>query len=514
MSFTSLKRLSVLTCAVSLLGGCATVDTKGPVVEATETLAKGPQHAPFVSITSFSHALRCMDDQMIIYGVRDLSVLVEDLVDKTEKVNAGTKDMLISAVSDMSRRSRAVRLVTFGADSGNLANFLYNAEIKDAYSVVPEYDIRGSISQFDDNVAKKQVDGALTIGRFGIGAASTGGTSILGLDLTVISTRDYSVIPGVTARNQVVIFKEGQGVDAEASLSKLGVNFSLTMTRNEGQAQALRTLVELAAVELFGKLKKVPYWRCLGADPTNQAIKNEIYDWHYSMATHGELVPYMQKQLRLREFYNGPIDGQVNDDFVQAVLDYREALGLSREPSIDLAFFSAYLNADHREVREQVVQRMQQQATVRPVAAQALPTPLQISVNVPGKQGVFRAGEAINLEILTNRDAHVYCYLQDEHAQVQRFYPNRFQADSFVAAGSPLRVPGAMRFQIVANDKGVAERVACFATDADVIAKLAPAIAGTDFENLAEPSLERVRAEFSRVSNGSMAEGYYHVEIR
>lgn len=503
-----IRALPALICAISVLGGCATIDTKGPVIEATETLSKGPQHAPFVSITNFSHALRCMDDLMIVYGVRDLSVLVEDLVDKTEKVNAGTKDMLISAVSDMSRRSRAVRLVTFGADSGNLANFLFNAEIKDAYSVIPDYDIRGSISQFDDNVAKKQVDGAFTFSNFGIGAAATGGTSILGLDLTMISTRDYAVIPGVTARNSVVIFKEGKGADAEASISKLGINFSMTVTRNEGQAQALRTLVELAAVELFGKLKKIPYWTCLGANPSNPSIQNEMYDWHYSMVTHGEFIGYMQKQLRLRGVYNGPLDGQSNQAFADAVVTYRRALGMSPEPSLELDFFKAYLNADHRAIEE------------RPILAQATPAPdsnqppLQLSVTVPGKTGKFGAGEPINLEIMANRDAHVYCYLRDESAQVQRFYPNRFQEDSFVAAGRPLRVPGAMRFQIVANDKGVSETVACFATDQDVMTRLSPAVAGTDFENLANPSLDRLRAEFARVSEGTVAEGIYHVEIR
>ena len=40
------------------------------------------------------------------------------------------------------------------------------------------------------------------------------------------------------------------------------------------------------------------------------------------------------------------------------------------------------------------------------------------------------------------------------------------------------------------------------------------AVAGVDFENLANPSLDRLRDEFARVSEGTMAEGVYHVEIR
>ncbi len=65
-----------------------------------------------------------MDYLFIDYGVRDLSMLVEELVDQTKKVNAGTRDMLITAVSDMTRRSRAIRVNAFGKDATNVISFL------------------------------------------------------------------------------------------------------------------------------------------------------------------------------------------------------------------------------------------------------------------------------------------------------------------------------------------------------------------------------------------------------
>jgi hypothetical protein len=496
--------VTLLSAAIALLSGCSTIDTKGPVLETTETVKKGPEARPALAITSFTHGLRCMDDLMIVYGVRDLSMLVEDLVDNTKKVDAGTKDMLISAVSGMSRRSRAIRLVTFGADSGNLANFLFNAENKNAYAVIPDYDIRGSVSQLDENLARKEVDGALNISRFGIGAAKTGSTSILGVDLTMISTSDYSVIPGVTSSNSVVIFKEGSGVDSEADFNKWGINFSMTLSRSEGKAQALRTLIQLASIELVGKVSKTPYWQCVGADTTNPAIRNEIYDWYYAMATSGEIYSYMQNQLRLRGYYQGPVDGADRPEFQRAVVEYRQALGLSAEPALDLDFFTAYLAADHRKV---VAQHPPQE----PVAESAAAAPLQLAIrNITG--GKPRRGQPVDLEVATSRDAHVYCYLRDENAQLQRFFPNRFRPDSLIQASAPLRVPGAMKFQILASEKGKPETVACFATDQDVLAQLPPTIAGADFENLSDPSLERLRAAFSGVTDSKMAEGYYHVE--
>ena len=500
------KTLFALALAASALGGCSTFDTKGPVIEAAEELKTGPEQSPFVTITGFSSALQCMDNSMIVYGVRDLSVLVEDIVDNTKKVDAGTKDMLVSAVSSMSRRSRAIRLVTFGADASNLANFLFNAEQKGAYAVVPDYDIRGSISQFDDNIAKKQIDGALGISRIGIGAAKTGNVSILGLDLTMISTRDFSVIPGVTARNSVMIFKEGAGVDGEAEFNKWGINFSMTLTRNEGKAQALRNLVELAAIELVGKVSKTPYWKCLGAKTSNPAIQREVNDWFYSMAADGSLYPYMQHQLRSRGYYNGPVDGGDHPTFMRAIVEYREVLGLSGEARLDLEFFQAYLDADHVLL-----------ANTNPppsrVPVQAATTPLRIDVLSANGARRYRPGDPVDIEVLTNRDAHVYCYLQDETQKIQRFFPNRFQRDSLIRAGRPLRMPGDMKFRFIANRHSINEVVACFAAEHDIMPDLSPAIAGSDFAPLPGANLESLRAAYHAAAKGRLAEGVFHVSF-
>ena len=84
------------------------------VAETARTMRAGPASAPARNITNFSDALRCMDGLFITYGIRDVAVMVEDLDDKTKKVTAGTKDMLISAISTMTRRSRAWRATMTG----------------------------------------------------------------------------------------------------------------------------------------------------------------------------------------------------------------------------------------------------------------------------------------------------------------------------------------------------------------------------------------------------------------
>ena len=83
----------------------------------------------------------------------------------------------------------------------------------------------------------------------------------------------------------------------------------------------------------------------------------------------------------------------------------------------------------------------------------------------------FKPGERVRLMVTTSHDAHVYCYLQDETRRILRFYPNRFSKSAAVKADAPLEIPGKMRFEIVANTRNVAETIACFASERDVMAQ-------------------------------------------
>lgn len=507
---------SILSAVIALaLAGCASLDTERVVREKIQTAKTGPQTAPYRSITSFSNGLRCMDTLMLEYGVRDVAVIVEDLADQTKKINAGTKDMLISAVSDMTRRSRAIRLVAYGQDSGNTIGFLYQALKRDQYAVIPPFALRGSISQFDDTVVRRNLDAGINLDRVAISGAATSQASVLGIDLTMLSTGDLSVLPGVGSRNSVILFKQGKGYDGEAQIRKFGINFSLSTATQEGQAQAVRTLVELASIELFGRLAKVPYWSCIGASDSDEAVQSEMRDWYESMAANpNEIIAYYQHQMRTRRVYDGPVDGIVNPQIKESVARYREALGLSREAKLTFDFFKAYLITDHEKVTAKVEPVPAAAAAPAGPATAAAPTPpasLALKVGSLGDARVFAAGEPVRLRVQPSRDAHVYCYHQDENQQISRFFPNRFQKDSRVAAVQGLQLPGAMRFEIRMNAKASQETVACFATEQDVLANLPAPLRSGDFEPVKAASLEQIRDAFVAVTQGAMAQEYFHV---
>jgi hypothetical protein len=446
--------------ATLLLAACATTGgspegAAGPVSTTPATSVFGP-------------ALRCMDALLLEHGVRDLSVIVEDLADPAQqKAQAGTKELLVTAVSDMTQRSRAIRLVAANADYGQTVAAMNQAQKREPYAVTPQFALRGTL---------RTLDGARSVS----------------LDLTLLTTQDMSVVPGTATRNTAVLR------NGNAELAKFGQTIAVPAG---GVTQAQRALVELGVVELFGRLGRVPYWSCLGASADNPAVAAEIQDWYDAMAARpAEIVTYFQQQLRVRQAYDGPIDGTVSNDFKDAVVRTRGALGLSREPKLSLDLFKAYLGADIAALQT----KLRAAAPAAPAPAASLPAlTLQVASSADGRR--LAKGEAVQLSIRPSRDAHVYCYLQDEKRQVTRFFPNRFQRDSRVAPATGLQLPGSQKFELTMNTRGVPETVACFATERDVLAELPPGVNGNDFQPLPAATLDQVRQAFVKVSGGTLA---------
>jgi len=239
-----MQRLCCLLAA-ALLTACAA--PLPPVKKDVAAAAAPPQSAPQRNVTGFSDALRCMDNLYLAYGTRDVSVLLEDLTDTTKKVSAGTRDMMMSAISDMTRRSRAIQVVAFGQDANNVVAFLNSAQQRGAFAVVPQFDLRGSITQLDESVLRRQADGGVSIGSaLSVGSSRSRQLNVLGLDVAMVRTSNLTLVPGVVSKNLTTIIKEGDALDSQSTISKVGINFSTSFQRTDGTAQALRNMVELS----------------------------------------------------------------------------------------------------------------------------------------------------------------------------------------------------------------------------------------------------------------------------
>lgn len=506
------KKFSILLpLLVSMQYGCATPTSDQLRADSEKFVAEvgvGTKAAPYRSVTNFTGTVRCMDTLLSNYGVKGISVLVEDLDDSTKKVSVGTRDMLLSTMSEMTRRSRAIKFIAYGGDQKNIVSFLAAADVKAAYTSVPQYDIRGSISQFDDNVIKNTADVGAGFSEFlTLGKSSSATAKILGLDLSVINTSDLSLVPGVYSRNAVVIFSQGDGIDTEARYNKFGLNYATSLARSEGTAVAVRNLIELASVELIGKLTKVPYWKCMSSSTKNDDVKAEVEDWFEGMANNpAELFAYFQYQLSNRGVYKGLVNGVPTPQLSVAIKQYKTAMGLPADSNLNTDFLAAYFDADH-DMAATRIEKMNQSHNSR--------APIKLKITQAGmSKQIYSRNEKVKLELSVGLPAYVNCYLVDANNTATRIYPNRFSQSAYLDDGKPLQFPDSSKFNIVANEQAKDEKITCFGTHRDVLPNLSQATRGVDLEPLGRNvSIQTIVAEFSKIGGEGMGMADFTVRV-
>jgi len=469
-------RATLVVAVSAALGGCAVMtDTRTPAVEVYGEVRTAPILPINRTVTSFNEGLRCMDGQLATYGV-GASLIVEDLNDRTQKVSAGTTDMFISAMSQMTRRSQAIRTVAFSDDTKNLTTFMSRAGSKEAFQLenIPTYAIRGSITQFDDNLAKKTVDGGVTLGIgqksfLGMGASKSSSINMVALDLAAVRAKDFSLVAGVNSRNSAAILQEGWGVDGEASYKKLGVNFMTSLSKSDGKTIALRNLVELSAIELMGKLNKVPYWKCLGVSSNQPDVIAEIEDWHQAMSA-GEKVAFYLRHFRAMGLV--PDDGAPVPGYIvkEALRSYFKALNLVYDGKFSLKLMRAHFDANQDQILPAAMAAMEDERRLR------LEIKVVLAAATSSTSGITDRGQA-KFSIFNNTDSFVYCFLQDEKKAVVRVFPNPWQPQALIPALQTLALPRAGSFNVISHPK-IAQTISCYTTRKDVTAHLPALLTG------------------------------------
>jgi curli biogenesis system outer membrane secretion channel CsgG len=505
-----MPKLALTLAAACLLGACAATPPRGAPTRPSvvvQPAPAGPKATPQRNVTPFADGLRCMDDMLYRFGVRDVSVMIEEMQDQSRRLGAGTRDMMVSAFADMTRRSRGVRLVTFGQDNQNVVQLLSIAQRLNDFKVVPQYDIRGSITQFDEDVERRQASLGATFGTlFGLRGAHTRQSSVLGFDASVVATADLSLVPGASSKNTVVVTREETSAgDGLAQIRNGSLNFSFAVGRSEGVAQSLRNMIELASIELTGKLLRLPYWTCLKIDENHPDVQREVEDWFLSMEGTPELARFFQEQLRFRRFYDGPADGKPNPAYVEALAAHRRALGLEGEGEPDLGLLRAFLT---RPIPKPPAKPFTAEKSASAEGAGAAPAaPPEIKLAVKLSKTKYRKGEPIEMTVTAAQPGYVYCYVQSPSTgKIQRIFPNRFARDPRVEAGTPLVLPGAQGFKVAAGADGVRQQaVGCLATEREVYNELPPPLRWGDFEDIRLGTFDDIREAFAQVAKGPVS---------
>jgi curli biogenesis system outer membrane secretion channel CsgG/peptidoglycan hydrolase-like protein with peptidoglycan-binding domain len=480
--------LAALT--VAGLAACASTPTPTPDVKPKSQ----PTARPVANMTSFSEALVCMDDLFYAYGVRDVRITTKGIPDATGEVKVGARDMLISAVSKMSVKSRAFTFVDYqtvfdpsGADAP-----LQRAQ---RLAITPSYYIRGAISQLDDGVVSKSMGGGLKVGGAGVGLNKDSTTSVVSLDMNVGEVEDGTILPGVSSNTSISVRRKSKGGDADARIQKNGAFFQFSYNQAEGMPQAVRTLIELNTIEVLGKLARVPYWRCLGLPQTNPDVRLEAQRFFLSMDDIAR-IQFVQRALSGAGLYQGKVDGVQGPMLDEAIGRFQADRGLVANRRIDFDLYQALIGSEIKLAGGAPLND-----PGRVIARKDVTAPLYISLSDDLELPAYQVGQPLRASARLNANGFLYCYYQDGLKQISRIFPNRFQPNAYVENGVPVRMPDPNAgFRIEFQNARANEFVVCFASAKE----LAQASQGPDLEPLNIKTLEDLRAAVLALAPGQV----------
>ncbi|WP_226858449.1 DUF4384 domain-containing protein [Diaphorobacter aerolatus] len=338
--------------------------------------------------------------------------------------------------------------------------------------------------------------------------------TVIGLEVHIGDFRTRTLIPGLDSANEVVIGGSGQGLDLAGRIGTYGVTFNVGRDYAIGAGGALRTLVDLATIELIGKWSRVPYWQCLTLDQTHPDFQRQMREWYVdsggvaqakliqsSLIAQGYLPPGIDVlDKESRELRDALGRFQTDNGIVPTgTMDFRTyERALNRFVTLDnsghlrqIGWTPSGPNGGEPESKSYMaylpvkgskeIQLTSLTAPEREIDVQ-IKNPL-----VPGEKPTFEVGEQVFASATVSRASHVYCYFNDAVGNVMRLTPNNTNRSSLVPANTVLRLPDWLvpnpAFIMDASQPGI-ERLACLATAEDVLDKLPAPLQGTGVVNI------------------------------
>jgi len=506
----------LLCCSLSaLLASCAGQQSSNTPADIAQ-----PQARPVHNLTSFDESLRCMDGLFLDHGVKDVVITSQGIPDATGEIRTGSKEMLISAISRMSTYSGAFRFVDYDQRQFDI-NELQKLVGFTKDFLVPNYYIRGAITQFDEQVVSDSQSGGLSLDVFDVGASQNKVTSLVSIDLNVGNLLTRQILTGTSATNTIAVSRTGKSADSSGSINKLslGFSFNVNMGRSEGMHQSVRTLLQLSAIESLGKLTEVPYWQCLGLGQTSTAMMEQAQGW-YARMSHLEQREFVQRALSGLGLYNGPIDGRPSVSLRESVGRYQAGKNLLADGNINFQLYASLISEDLAlgqapqqkngfiNATQALAKKGLKSASEPKSSNQGFKkdsAPLGLSLKTLENIGSYSKGDTLSITLHITDDAFAYCYYQDDQNTVVRLFPNRFQPNALIGAKVPLRIPGEKaRFEIALEQSGVEEEVLCLASQQELGIYLPKSLKGQDLSPLSVPSLNAVAEIFDSLGGNQV----------
>lgn len=514
----------VVMAGVALsISACATNRTQNHMATSEARLAATPDALPQKAITNFSRPLQCMDEMFVRYNVSDLRLGAQNILDPASDIKTATKDMMITAMSAMSRKSRAVRFVVLGSDLIDITQFHQyhtNQQFKS-----PDFFIRIAAPQVDKAAITRRTGFGLRLGGDLSGEYSKDRmVSIVTLDMNLGVVKTLEIVPGMSSSNSIAVTRRGSSADVAGSIKKLGALFQIGLDSSEGLNHSVRTLVELGSIELMGRLAKVPYWECLDVPSTNPQVQEQIRTWFMGLDDQERRV-FVQSKLDALSYFDGKVDGKPSASLRRSIAMFKKDNLLPADGRIDLDLYhrlmtdstpikKAYMPLITRKLKQSggdVYMDDEFDDTASSAAPETVAQhlglegdyikPLIMTLDTGrGQSPVFNAGESLSFKVKTTADAYIYCYYQAAEGDIFKVFPNRFSPNAFISASSDLVIPGNSHFELKLEQRGDRENVMCMASYEDLDARLPPVLSERSLQPLPLKKLDSVYHYYQQVA--------------
>lgn len=465
--------------------------------------ANRQKSAPVKTITSFSQALRCMDELFMAYGKKNIVVTSAGMPDETGKVNTGTKEMLISTISKMTLKSNAFEFIDFHNKADDLANLF--ASTGDESRLRPDYYIRGSITQMDDNAVRTNKGAGFSLPFLDLGVSKDDSFDVISMDMSVGEVASRRILPNTSTSNTMVIKKSGRSGEAGGKVMKLGLSFNVDISRSEGVGATTRALIELGLIETLGKFTQVPYWKCLDTDLTNPAIRSQALEDFEAMKEKDRILFVQRKLGGTMNRYRGPMNGVMNDALKSAIIEYQAAVHLVADGTLNFDLYASLID-DIQNQLAAVGKTPAEPVAYSPPAASVATTGGQGGASAAampafslslqtdrGARPTFKVGEYLNLSLSMNGNGTAYCYYEDATKVTARIFPNQFHADASLKSGTLMRLAtGGFKIRF---DQPGRERVACIGADRELLVP-SPLVGARDLTPLKVKSVDDIIGMF------------------
>lgn len=471
---------------ISNLVGCSLSPTNlkddEPYIGSTTT-HNLPAVEPVRAITSFSDSLSCMDGLLRQSNIGETVVAVKTVKDPSGKAAVAAGEMIVTALSQMSKTSGAFKVADFEVDplKQDTVQTLTNLLLPTGSMAIPapQLYISGAISYLDQGVLRKSNSAGISYGEDGeLGLSGDLQTTALGLELHIGDFLTRTLYPGIDSANEIVAANKGFGVDGGAKIKKTGVQFSLERNLSQGVGGAMRTLVDLGTIELVGKLTKVPYWQCLSLDQAHPEFQRELLDWYGGMGERSK-VKFFQTGLKNLGYYSGKVDGKSSKEFREALSAFQKDNKATPSGFINFESYERLMknyvktdaNGNFKKVGlEPSDDKEDQPRDGYPVLNSDKDAPINVGINL--NKSTYRRGDKLELDVNVDRDStYLACFYQDTSKSITQVYPNPVQGESITSKNNPLKIPGSDAFTLSLNEKGK-ESVMCMASYHSVADKL------------------------------------------